>query len=44
MITTFDQARTAGQGVVTFNGRMVEELHVRDAKRILAIAGAISAR
>jgi citrate lyase subunit beta/citryl-CoA lyase len=44
MIATFDEAKAAGKGVVTFNGRMVEELHVRDAKRILAIAEAISAR
>ena len=44
MIATFEEAKAAGQGVVTFNGRMVEELHVRDAKRILAIAEAISAR
>jgi len=29
---------------VTFNGRMVEELHVRDARRILALDEAISAR
>ena len=44
MIATFEEATTAGKGVVTYNGRMVEELHVRDAKRILAIADAISAR
>jgi citrate lyase subunit beta/citryl-CoA lyase len=44
MVATFDEAKAAGKGVVTFNGRMVEELHVRDAKRILAIADAISAR
>jgi citrate lyase subunit beta / citryl-CoA lyase len=44
MIAAFDEAKAAGKGVVTFNGRMVEELHVRDAKRILAIAEAISAR
>ncbi|NRQ51115.1 HpcH/HpaI aldolase/citrate lyase family protein [Aeromicrobium stalagmiti] len=44
MISTFDEAKAAGQGVVTFNGRMVEELHVRDAKRILAFAEAIATR
>jgi len=44
MIAAFDEAKAAGKGVVTFNGRMVEELHVRDAKRILAIAEAIRAR
>jgi citrate lyase subunit beta/citryl-CoA lyase len=44
MISTFEEAKAAGQGVVTFNGRMVEELHVRDARRILALNEAISAR
>lgn len=44
MISTFEEAKAAGQGVVTFNGRMVEELHVRDAQRILAVAKAISTR
>ncbi|MRK03173.1 CoA ester lyase [Aeromicrobium sp. S22] len=44
MISTFDEAKAAGQGVVTFNGRMVEELHVRDAQRILAFAEAIASR
>jgi len=44
MIATFEEGQAAGKGVVTFNGRMVEELHVRDAKRILAIAEAISRR
>ena len=44
MIATFEEAKAAGQGVVTFNGRMVEELHVRDAQRILAFAEAITSR
>ena len=44
MIATFEEAKAAGQGVVTFNGRMVEELHVRDARRILALDEAITAR
>jgi citrate lyase subunit beta/citryl-CoA lyase len=44
MISTFEEAKAAGQGVVTFNGRMVEELHVRDARRILALDEAINAR
>ena len=38
MIAAFDEAKAAGQGVVTFNNKMVEELHVRDAQRILANA------
>lgn len=44
MISTFEEAKASGQGVVTFNGRMVEELHVRDARRILALDEAINAR
>ena len=44
MISTFEEAKAAGQGVVTFNGRMVEELHVRDARRILTLDAAINAR
>lgn len=44
MIAAFDAAKAAGQGVVTFNNKMVEELHVRDAQRILANASAIASR
>lgn len=44
MITAFDEAKAAGQGVVTFNNKMVEELHIRDAHRILAFAEAIASR
>jgi len=44
MIATFEEAKAAGQGVVTFNGRMVEELHVRDARRILAQHEALERR
>lgn len=44
LIAAFDQAKSAGQGVVTFNDKMVEELHVRDAQRILAFADALKSR
>lgn len=44
MIQAFEEGQAAGQGVVTFNGKMVEELHVRDARRILAVAEAIATR
>ncbi|WP_332643414.1 HpcH/HpaI aldolase/citrate lyase family protein [Aeromicrobium sp.] len=44
MIATFEEGKAAGQGVVTFNGKMIEELHVRDAHRILASAEAIASR
>jgi citrate lyase subunit beta/citryl-CoA lyase len=33
----------AGTGVVTYNGRMIENLHVESARRTLAIADAIAA-
>jgi len=44
MISTFEDAQAAGQGVATFNGKMIEELHVRDARRILAFAEAVASR
>ena len=44
MIETFDEAKAAGKGVVTYNGKMVEELHIRDARRILAFHDALTAR
>ena len=33
----------AGSGVVTYNGRMVENLHVESARRTLTIAEAVAA-
>lgn len=44
LIETFEEAQSAGKGVVTFNGKMVEELHVRDARRILAFHEALQGR
>ena len=44
VISAFEAATAAGKGVVTVNGRMIENLHVRDAERILAFSQAISAR
>lgn len=38
IIAAFDAAMARGEGVVTVNGRLVENLHVEDANRILAIA------
>jgi citrate lyase subunit beta / citryl-CoA lyase len=40
LIEAFEAGR--GSGVVTYNGRMVENLHVESARRTLAIADAIS--
>ncbi len=42
VIAAFDDALAAGQGVVTVDGRMIEHLHVENAKRILAVARAIA--
>lgn len=44
VIAAFEEAIAAGKGVVTVNGRMIENLHVRDAERILAFGQSISAR
>jgi citrate lyase subunit beta/citryl-CoA lyase len=41
IIEAFEQARRDGRGVVTVNGRMIENLHVDNARRVLALAGAI---
>jgi len=43
VIDAFEQATAAGQGVVTVDGRMVENLHVDNARRTLAVAEAIAA-
>jgi citrate lyase subunit beta/citryl-CoA lyase len=43
MIAAFEEATARGEGVVTYNGRLVENLHVDTARRILAIAEAIAA-
>lgn len=40
IIAAFEGASASGKGVVTVNGKMVENLHVRDAERILALAEA----
>ena len=44
LIAAFEEAKAAGAGVATYNNKLVEELHVRDANRILAFAEALSAR
>ncbi len=44
LIRAWEDAReSTGSGVVTYNGRMVENLHVESAERTLAIADAIAA-
>lgn len=43
IIEAFAQAEAEGKGVVTVNGRMVENLHRDTARRTLAVADAIAA-
>jgi len=42
IIAAFEAAEAAGQGVVTVDGRMIENLHVDQARRTLAQAAAIA--
>jgi citrate lyase subunit beta/citryl-CoA lyase len=42
IVAAFEEATAAGKGVVTVNGRMIENLHVAQAQRALAQAEAIS--
>ena len=44
VIAAFEEAEREGRGVVTVDGRMVENLHVEQARRTLAVAEAIAAR
>ncbi|WP_285229413.1 HpcH/HpaI aldolase/citrate lyase family protein [Streptomyces benahoarensis] len=44
IIEAFDEATREGRGVVTVDGRMIENLHVEDARRILALAEAVAGR
>ena len=43
IIAAFEEAEADGRGVVTVDGRMIENLHVEEARRVLAIQAAISA-
>ncbi len=43
IIAAFEEAAREGRGVVTVDGRMIENLHVEDARRILALAEAVAA-
>ncbi|HEX2887951.1 CoA ester lyase [Vineibacter terrae] len=42
IVAAFDAARAAGKRVVTVDGRMIENLHVEQAQRQLALAKAIA--
>ncbi len=40
-VSAYDAAIKSGAGIAVLNGKLIEELHVQDAKRILALAYAI---
>ncbi len=42
VIAAFDEALAEGRGVATVDGRMIENLHVANAQRTLAVAAAIA--
>lgn len=44
IVTAYAEARAKGRGVVVLKGRLVEELHVREAQRILALHAVLEAR
>lgn len=44
IIAAFEEATAKGLGVVTVEGRLIENLHVEQARRTLAFAAAIAAR
>lgn len=41
-IAAYDAAIQSGAGIAVRNGKLIEELHIQDAKRILALAKAIT--
>ena len=43
VIAAFDDGLAQGLGVITVDGRMIENLHVANAQRTLAVADAIAA-
>ena len=42
-VAAFDKARTEGRGVAVLDGRIIENLHVETAKRVIAKSAAIAA-
>ena len=44
LLSAWREAREAGRGVTVLDGRLVEELHEKEAARVVALAGAIAAR
>ncbi|WP_405588363.1 HpcH/HpaI aldolase/citrate lyase family protein [Streptomyces sp. NBC_01190] len=44
IIDAFEEATSQGRGVVTVDGRMIENLHVAEARRVLALVEAVAGR
>ena len=44
MIAAHADAHARGRGVAVLDGRLIENLHVADARRLLALADAIAER
>ncbi|RAK67665.1 HpcH/HpaI aldolase/citrate lyase family protein [Phenylobacterium kunshanense] len=44
VVTAFDAPEAVGRGVIKVEGRMVERLHLEQARRLIAVADAIEAR
>ncbi len=44
IIAAFEEAKAAGKGVVTVDGRMIENMHVDNARRLVTLADAIASR
>lgn len=44
IVDAFEQAEKEGKGMVVVNGRLIEYLHVAEARRLLVLADAIAAR
>jgi len=42
IVAAYEKAQAVGDSVITVDGRMIESLHVRDAQRILTLAGLIA--
>ena len=42
LIEAFEAAEAEGRGVITVDGRMIENLHVDNARRVLAVSAAIA--
>ena len=40
-ISAYEAAISSGAGITVLNGKLIEELHIQDAKRIIALAEAI---